>query len=317
LGKDCGEKIPCFPEGEYFMGRDYYLYQHKNGVFYAELMDPSTGARIARRSTGTRSRDEAVAAVTLWLRDGLPPKKGEKRRTIEAATGLAAILQSIRQTSGLDTDGALQIVKVLRGQGLVDFPVTKAGPGKQGLIPFLLAFWNYDQSPYIQDKLLHGHSESRRHCVEAARRVKNRWAAYFADRALNSITRQDLRDFALSMKTAISPKTINNVLSVGIVAIRWAFTEGLIAEDPTRGLVRFSGGETKRDVLTEAETEALFAADWKDNRVYAGALLAATTGLRSGEVRDIRKDDIGDLILTVKHSYYHEKAKFSGIGAEV
>jgi integrase len=55
--------------------------------------------------------------------------------------------------------------------------------------------------------------------------------------------------------------------------------------------------------LTEAETGALFAVKWDDKRAYAAALLAATAGLRSGEVRAIRRSDIGEVILNVDHSY--------------
>jgi integrase len=186
---------------------------------------------------------------------------------------------------------------------LLTFNTVKAGCGNKSLIAFLLDFWDYENSAYIKEKLLHGHSESRRHCIEATRYVKSKWAPYFKKRQLDSLTRQDFRDFALSLRETRTPKSINNVLSVGIVGIRWAFAEGMIPEDPTRGLIRFTGGESKRDILTEAETVKLFSIKWEDKRAYAGALLAATGGLRAGEVRGIRKEDIGDLILTVNHSW--------------
>jgi integrase len=90
---------------------------------------------------------------------------------------------------------------------------------------------------------------------------------------------------------------------MGTTALKYAFTEGMIPADITAGLTRFTGGETRRDILTEAETESLFSVNWNDKRAYAGALLVATAGLRSGEIRAIRRSDIGELILNVDHSF--------------
>jgi integrase len=77
----------------------------------------------------------------------------------------------------------------------------------------------------------------------------------------------------------------------------------LIPGDPSSGLTRFSGESTLRDILTKKETELLFRVKWQDRRAYIGCLLAATSGLRSGEIRAIRQGDIGELILDVSHSW--------------
>ncbi|WP_010255603.1 hypothetical protein [Treponema primitia] len=57
------------------MGRSFYLYPRKDGVLYAEIMDPQTGMRIVSRSTRTKNRDEAVLTVGQWLRDGIPTRR--------------------------------------------------------------------------------------------------------------------------------------------------------------------------------------------------------------------------------------------------
>jgi integrase len=67
--------------------------------------------------------------------------------------------------------------------------------------------------------------------------------------------------------------------------------------------MRFSGTPEKRGVLTPEEAAKVFKADWKDKRAYAGNLLSLTTGLRAGEVLAIRKSDIEDRILNIRHSY--------------
>jgi hypothetical protein len=35
--------------------RRYYLHTRYEGIFYAELIDPATGRKLAARSTGTKS----------------------------------------------------------------------------------------------------------------------------------------------------------------------------------------------------------------------------------------------------------------------
>ncbi|MDR3123119.1 MAG: hypothetical protein LBU16_05000 [Treponema sp.] len=59
----------------------------------------------------------------------------------------------------------------------------------------------------------------------------------------------------------------------------------------------------KRGILTPQEAEAVFKVPWKDRRAYVGNLLSITTGLRSGEVLAIHKSDIGDRVLSARHSW--------------
>ena len=49
------------------MGRSFYEYPNKKGIYLAEILDPVTGVRVCTRSTGTKSRDDALA----WLPYGL------------------------------------------------------------------------------------------------------------------------------------------------------------------------------------------------------------------------------------------------------
>ena len=55
--------------------------------------------------------------------------------------------------------------------------------------------------------------------------------------------------------------------------------------------------------MTPLEAQALFAAQWKDKRAYVGNLLACTTGMRSGEVLALKREDIGERVLNVRYSW--------------
>ncbi|MDR2186333.1 MAG: hypothetical protein LBO80_11815 [Treponema sp.] len=179
--------------------RRFYLHARHNGVFYAELVDPRTGRKPASRSTGTKSRDEA-----------------------------------------------LRIVTALKDRGLINSAAVKAGKGAVNLTEFFKAFWDYTVSPYIREKLAHGQSIGKRHCYESMSRFNRYWGPAFKGRNLDSITRQDLKDFSLDLaEKKLSPASINKITT----ALSWAYREGKITVDPTGGLVNFSGGAKKRGVL--------------------------------------------------------------------
>jgi len=148
-------------------------------------------------------------------------------------------------------------------------------------------------------------------------RVHSFYTDYFSERPLNSISKADLKQFALHLTEKrekpegykgrfaekLSPSYINKILVAGLTALKWAFREGIIPHDVTAGLVRFSGTPEKRGVLEPSEAAAVFKTDWKDKRAFAGNLLSLTTGLRAGEVLAVRGSDIGDKVLHVRHSW--------------
>jgi integrase len=145
--------------------RRYYLHTRHNGVFYAGLVDPQTGRKLTARSTGTKSRDEALLKIAEWLKTGILTGRVRKPRTLEAAAGIENILRSIRKTD-LDSDDALRIVQALKDRGLIDIAAVKSGKGAVSFTEFLEEFWDYESSPYIREKRAHGHSIGKRHCYE-------------------------------------------------------------------------------------------------------------------------------------------------------
>jgi integrase len=283
--------------------RRYYLHTRHNGVFYAELVEPQTGHKLTARSTGTKNRDEALLKIAEWLKTGIPTGRVRKPRTLEAAAGIENILRSIRKTD-LDSDDALRIIQALKDRGLIDIATVKSGKGAVSFTEFLEEFWDYEASPYVREKRAHGHSIGKRHCYESMSRFTRYWEPAFRGRPLNGITRQDLKDFSLGLaEGGLAPASINKVMAVGTTCLSWAFREGMIPADPTVGLVNFSGEAKKRGVLTPLEVQALFAVSWKDKRAYTASLLACTTGMRSGEVLALKRGDIEERTLNVRHSW--------------
>jgi integrase len=281
--------------------RRFYFYRRK-GVYYAKLNTPS-GVFLSGRSTKTQNRDEALLVVAEWLKNGVPTGRKQKPKPLEFAADLPSILKAIKKAD-IDTEDAMSIVSALRERDLVDFGVTKSGLGREKFIPFLSRFWDLDRSPYLKDKIAHGHKITRKYCREAAQKIERHWKPSFAGLSLNRIARKELRDFSIALhEKGLTSSTINNIMIVGTSALKWAFTERIIPIDPTEGLITFTGEGKSRDILTEEEIEALFQMEWQDKRAYLAALVSLTTGIRSGEVRALRLNSVGESVLDVSWNW--------------
>jgi len=283
--------------------RRFSLYR-RGKIFYCQFYNPETGKYLSGRSTGETNRNAATLAVYEWEQNGIPDRGGRGCRPVSEAIDVDTVLETIRKTD-LTFQDAERIVAVLKMRGLIETAVVKAGPGSELFTAFLSRFWDYDESPYVRDKLAHGHRIGRRHCYDMALWLKLYWQPFFGDKRLAQIQKADLKRFSLWLAESnnLKPKTINNILSAGTVALRWAKANELIVANPADGLMKFSGGTAERGVLTEPEARRLFALEWADERAHIGNLLAMTTGLRAGEVLGQQVRDIGTNRLHIRHSW--------------
>jgi integrase len=279
----------------------YHLHK-RNDVWYAQIIDQATGSRLSAKSTGKTDRDEAVVIVNEWLKSGIPTGAKQKKRPVELAVGFEAIMKAITRSS-LDSDQALSIVYKLKEMNLVDIPVVKHQRAVL-FLDFLAKFWDYDKSPYIREKLAHKHMITKRHCKDMQSRLTIHWMPEFQGRTLASITREDIKNFSLTLADkGLASSSINKTLCVGTSALSWAFREGQLPTNPCKGITKFVGKPQKPGVLSVTETNTVFNTAWPDSRSYVGNLLAATTGMRSGEVLAVKLSDIEGDILNVNHSW--------------
>jgi hypothetical protein len=73
------------------------------------------------------------------------------------------------------------------------------------------------------------------------------------------------------------------ILKAGLTALKWAYREKMIPENPGEGLLKFTGQVKKRGVLTPDEARKVLSVDWIERRSLVGNLVAMTTGLRAKE----------------------------------
>lgn len=279
--------------------RRFSLHRRK-GIYYVQFWNPETGKYTTAKSTKVPTKNEATGIVMRWLNDGIP--FADSRRTLRQSLQVDTIFNAIR-IADLTATEAERIVEILKERELLNAS-TAADKGEK-LISFLTTFWDFDRSPYVKEKRAFGHSIGRRHCYDMRKQVSNHWAGFFnTDRTLASTTRSDLNDFTVWLsEKGLAAKTKKNIVLAGTVALNWAFENRMITENPAQGLRKFSGQQTKRGVLTDAEITALFSREWRDKRAKIGNLLAFQTGLRVGEIAALQYQDIGKNLLHVRHSW--------------
>jgi hypothetical protein len=122
-------------------------------------------------------------------------------------------------------------VNALKDRGLIDIGAVPAGKGVVDFVSFLSDFFDYDKSPYVKDRIAHGHSIGRRYCNESLKLIRRYWEPAFKGRTLASITRNDLKAFSLALPADKSASYKNSILNAGLIPLGWAFEEGMIPAD--------------------------------------------------------------------------------------
>jgi integrase len=264
--------------------------------FYVKYKD-KLGRYLPPITTGQTSKFEAQKAAWAWYKDGIPQGKEKvKMATAEAV--------NILKTAELDKAEVKQIVSALRRHG-VKAVVLAGEKTDRDFIDFLLEFWDFERSPYIKEKLRRDHGIHRAYVLLQKAKIAQRWKPFFAGRLLGTITRQDIDEFIKQFDNSsdISARTKNGIIGAGAIALKWAFQKGLIDNDPTQGIIYFSGKPAERHILTPEMATAVFAVDWPDGMAKLANLLAALTGMRQGEILALRWQDLGENCIYVRHSW--------------
>ena len=266
--------------------------------FSVRFKDEKTGRYLPALSTRQTDRDSAIKTAWAWYSQG-KIKSEKKERSLETLS----LYDEIRKSDITDEE-ALKMLDLLKRKGIIKSYVKTGSKNDILFSDYLLNFWTWEKSEYIQDKLKEGKSIGKTHIKENYNRIKNDWLPFFKDKLLGEITRQDLKDFsAVIQKRNIANSTKNKIWLAGTQALRYAFNNELIERDITGGLTSFHGKSKEREILTPEMVRAIFTVDWQDEKARLANILAMCTGLRAGEIRALQKKDLGVNCLYINHSW--------------
>jgi len=274
----------------------FSIFKRADRSCFSVSFKDSNGKYLRPVSTKKKDHDEAVQVAFLWLRDGIPQKQQAVR------VHDLSLKDTVRKIKG--SDDAETLLAEMKQTGWIKCFVLSETQAAEDFIAFLENFWNWENSPYVKEKLRRSHSIHRRHCKIQGRAIALYWEQFFKGRFLGDITAKDIDAFINFMaEMPLSAARKNVVIKAGTKPLRWAFSKGIIERDPTRGHIMFSGIQRKREILTPTAVAAAFRADWSDERTKLANMLAAVTGMRSGEILALRFQDLGADCIYVRGSW--------------
>lgn len=269
---------------------DFSLSKRTDSPFwYVSFKNPYTQKYGTKKSTGVASKAEAM-------------KIAYQRMFTEKENALVPILDALRGMNLTPAD-ASSIIEILDKKHLISTILTKSDAGAEIFTDFLSRFWNYETSPYVKEKLHKNHSIHKKYVKENRNCVEIHWKPFFDGIPIAKITKADLNAFMDSLDPDLSGARKNNIVKVGTIALKWAYTNHVIPTDITTGIVWFSKDPTERFVFTPDQATALFNRPWPNEISKLANILAMTTGLRAGEIMALKKRDLGENCLYVQHSW--------------
>lgn len=144
----------------------------------------------------------------------------------------------------------------------------------------------YDECPYIQSVLARGKKYSRASAAAKRSILLNKIYPYFQDMRLEHITPLHIENWLYEIKKLnISNTTINLYLSDLKLILKEAYRTDVIKSNPGLKVNRLVKNSKARGILTDAEVEALFDINkkneiWEDEGIYLMNLIASQTGMR-------------------------------------
>ncbi|MCR4626491.1 MAG: tyrosine-type recombinase/integrase [Treponema sp.] len=307
--------------------RQFYLFKNKSGYYNAVLIDPVSGLRRTTKSTHCKDKVEATVIAAEWVKSGIPDARSNSRKFLAPVTYPTVNLKSV--VSGLTENDVHVLTSLISDKFGVSLnvstgastpepvqetvytpakPVLAKGEKKIKLAEYLINFWDYDKSEFIQRYIAKGKKLSRMHTEAMKGLAKNYWLTYFGeDKYIQDLDQDELEEFFfyLYSERKLKGSTVNHAITCGNRAMSYLYDRHKISVNPMAGIERYGTNGLKRGIPTESEVRELLNLDWKNDLGKLAFELAAYCGLRAGEISGLRVCDIDDVaeILHIRHSW--------------
>lgn len=174
-------------------------------------------------------------------------------------------------------------------------------PGKRGtpFETFAAGFWDY-KGEYIQRKRARGGHFSKIFAEIRAGHVRKWILPHFSGQPIGSIHRHQIESWIMGLykDSGLVGASVNRVMDCMKVMMKEGLRRGYINTDPAAGVESFAEKYKARGIITPDEIQSLFSTEallsiWKGGRVYLVASMhGVATGLRQGEIRELRNQDV-------------------------
>ncbi len=158
------------------------------------------------------------------------------------------------------------------------------------------------EGPYVLGLKLRGRSIGRGHSSNQQSYLTNYLIPAFGELKLSRIDSEAVEEFTQELiAKGLSSSSINHILLALKLVLQHAYKKKHLQQMPV--IERVAHRQNDRGVLTIDEVKAFFGLAWADRRYYAMNLLAATTGMRLGEIRGLQRGAVHEDYIEVRTSW--------------
>ena len=274
----------------------FSIFKRADRACYSVSFKDTNGKYLPPVSTKKKTHDEAVQIAFQMLRDGIP----QNNKTVSVADlGIKDLVKKVK--SGVEAD---LVLSELKKSGVLLSYVLENTRKAVPFNSYLTNFWDWNNSPYINEKLRQNHSIHKRHCQQQGNAIIDYWEKHFIGRYLGEITHDDISGFISCLALEkLSGGRKNTIIKAGTKPLKYAFAKKWIDVDPTLGHILFSTNQKKRKILTPAVAAKLFGVEWSFERARMANMVASITGMRSGEIASLKARDLGFDCLNAQSSW--------------
>lgn len=172
-----------------------------------------------------------------------------------------------------------------------------------------LSFSNYtkdffsESSRYYKWKVANKERISQETLLAYDKFLRNQLLPFFEKYILTKIKRADVKEWVIWANEQWSPKTVNSAQTVLNIIFNQAIDDELVEYNPCSNLTFRTIEKKTRELLTLQEIKQMYHCGkwWYDNQQIF--LLDIITGMRISEIVALKRENIFDNYIDVKHSY--------------
>ena len=139
------------------MAEPYYLYTRRQGGNYYVQFRLEDGSLSNHKSTGTPNYNEARKLAMQWYSSGqIPERINSKEEKLKMTEVDKIQLMKNLKTFDFEYDDIQNIVDILIERKYLVSGILKASPESRQAVDYLLEFWDFDKSPYREERAVLG-----------------------------------------------------------------------------------------------------------------------------------------------------------------
>ncbi|MGI5093470.1 hypothetical protein [Treponema socranskii] len=303
--------------------KKWYTYT-RNEIIYVQFKDRRTGKKLTAKSTGTRIKSEAEYIIQQWYYDpGSFFNQGQKdtAKNILYDTIRNSILSEADIRSIINT--AISEVFKITCENITAISQEKKKPIQKGTVTFkefLFSFFDYNNSPYIQQLKQLGKKLPNPERFKALLGMLKKYEHHFSATFLSDIGADEINAIlgTIQNEGELAESTMNVLRTAVAEVLIFAYNNHLIERLITGKLTKFSPVGKEKEIFTKDELNIIF--DKNKNVVGSKQYLLVNklllkTGCRIGEIlglqiKDLRKREDGySLYISKSYNFLGKRLK--------